>query len=335
MKEFKDISSVVIDLNDNLLLELMDYYGISYYKDTHSIDKICFSGILVYLFSQTLVSINIYSILYDSLSVFLAISYENIIKPAPIDFYKFPPVVKVIIKKDDSDFLLWLYNNFTNAQEIQETITNLILQTFSTSETKIWEKEKYVENKKILLICRENLSKLLKLKNPEYRSKKLLVSIKLPEKQPLLNNFAKCRLPVEGKSIKLQSPGTIIRIRVQAEEPLKETPISKGNKIYHPELYDTLIRQYTLSSNHGQSGISGQNSPDNMSPRFYKAKATNFQSAPPQKFLKTLDRGKKSRIVEKELDASLISKSNFLTKTTKRVHSSKVIRRLKKLKIHL
>jgi hypothetical protein len=47
---------------------------------------------------------------------------------------------------------------------------------------------------------------MLKLKTSENKGKRVSSLIKVHEKQNFIVNFSKCRLPVEGKSIVLQSP---------------------------------------------------------------------------------------------------------------------------------
>ena len=170
---------------------------------------------------------------------------------------------------------------------------------------------------------------MLKLKTSENKGKRVSSLIKVHEKQNFTVNFSKCRLPVEGKSIVLQSPKSfIIKERVLPLDLKENTKVIQG---YRPELYETLIKQYKSRSKNRQSG---QYTPENLSPRIYKLKR---KSPTPKYYLNTEIQIplKLHKLKTKKLDKCLSSKQKIIANCGKRAQSSKSFKKLKQRRLNL
>ena len=193
----------------------------------------------------------------------------------------------------------------------------------------IWVQENCTDTKRIIFICRENLFKLLKLKKFEDKSRKILAAVKIPEKIQITNNFSQCRLPVEGKSMKLQSPSSGSRPRLPVEEVTTPVRANKVSTDYHPELYELLVRQYKHLSKNKPSGVL---TPENMSPRFFNNRSEQFKPNTPLRISRKVGTSNQE-ITKKDLETSISNKNRLLIRTGKiRVHSLKIIKRLKQKK---
>ena len=80
------------NVQENILLGLMEYYGVEVFRDGKSLDSTCFSAMMVYVFSQFFPFVNIYIILYSALAAFFSIAYGVTL---PSEFYQNLPIVKV------------------------------------------------------------------------------------------------------------------------------------------------------------------------------------------------------------------------------------------------
>ncbi|OMJ74662.1 hypothetical protein SteCoe_26374 [Stentor coeruleus] len=313
-----------VPFDNTLLIELLEYYNIEFFQDDKCIDKTIFSALLVFIFSQYTNIINIYPLLFLAFSVFFALLQDTPQYPhSPQDYKKHLPVVKVIHNKDYSDFLLWLYNNFTNTGEIQENLSSLIHNFINNTSVQIWTSEKYSENKKLLMTCRESFFKLLKLKNSEFKTKKILPIMKSQNKGTFKDMFEKCRLPVEGRSIKLSSPQSLNKIKVMIEINQENQPQPEvKNREYHPELYDTLVQQYKLSSKQSHSGAM---TPETLSPRIFKQTRGNTKCVTPNRYYTNEIKFRSSR-----LEKSFNSKPEYIIRSEKRTYSTKPTKRIKR-----
>ena len=81
-----------VEVEENILLDLMEYYANENIRDEKCLDQMCFSAMMAYVFSQFLPFVNVYSILYTALAVFFGITRGIGLS---CEFYENLPIVKV------------------------------------------------------------------------------------------------------------------------------------------------------------------------------------------------------------------------------------------------
>ena len=85
---------LISEISEGLLLTLAEYYGVNFHKDEQCADQNYFSLSLIFEFLQYK-SINIYNLLYSSLSTLIL--FKKDLLSMPSDFFNFSPTVKVKI----------------------------------------------------------------------------------------------------------------------------------------------------------------------------------------------------------------------------------------------
>jgi hypothetical protein len=151
---------------------------------------------------------------------------------------------------------------------------------------------------------------LLKLKNSEFRTKKILPIVKVPEKHVFRKQVFKSKFPIQGKSIKLQSPslGKLGPVKVT----LATEPAQSHLKDFQPGLLETLVEQY--------KNCSGCATPENLSPRIFKIVSDKKENA----------------FDFREANGSQLGKSlemRLSSRHDKRSASTKSIRRIKRYRL--
>jgi hypothetical protein len=205
--------------------------------------------------------------------------------------------------------LIWLYNNFTKLNDVKDGV----LETCDALRLKFEFNEKIPDNKKVLLNCRETFNRLLKLKNSEFRTKKIHPIVKSGERPELNRRIFQAKFPIQGKSIKLQSPS------VSRLGPIKAGYLSveklSTKKECQPGLLETLVEQYR--------NISNCVTPEPLSPRIFKADPDKFKADSEKKDANDL-RFCSPKLLGKSLEVRLS------TRNEKRSSSTKSIRRIKR-----
>jgi hypothetical protein len=202
---------------------------------------------------------------------------------------------------------------------MQSSLQSILSELFPASSP-FFPNPKFSNTKKIILACRESFFKLLKLKNSEFRTKRVVSCTRSIEKQSKKHSTPKCRLPVEGHSIKLQSPSSV-------KLPRNDSQLSqKSTQDYHPELYETLVEQYKMM---WKVNNSGQASPEELSPRIYKPAGLSKPQTPHRGFPSDSRNPVETFIVKNSRTPVLVRSR------TKSPSSYKLVRRIRRMKQRL